>query len=150
MSTGSTNLLLSALMFAAGIGIPIMAALNARLGAEIASPWGAGFILCMVGAVVCGIAMALFGLPKAGWFAAPLMYYAGGLLVAFYILSVTVSAPRIGVANAIFLVLVGQIVAAALIDHFGLFGARVSPLSVQRGIGIVVMAAGAYLARNVA
>ena len=93
--------------------------------------------------------MFALGLPKSGWFAAHPLYYAGGVLVAFYILAVTFSAPRIGVGNAIFFVLVGQIVAATLIDHFGLFGARISPLTVQRGIGIALMAAGAYFARNV-
>ena len=64
--------------------------------------------------------------------------------------TITWSASRIGVANAVFFVLLGQIVAAALIDHFGLFGALKSPLTWQRGIGIVLMAAGTWFARAVA
>jgi transporter family-2 protein len=150
MTTGSTNLLLSILMFATGIGIPIMAAWNARLGGEIASPWAAAFILCVIGAVICGVAMLILGLPKAGWFGGTPLYYAGGLLVAFYILSITWSAPRIGVANAVFFVLLGQILAAALIDQFGLFGALKSPLTTQRVIGIGFMLMGTYLARRIA
>lgn len=150
MTNPSANLMLSALMFATGVGIPIMAAWNARLGSELGSPWTAGFILCIVGAIICGAAALILGLPKSGWFIAPPLYYAAGAFVAFYILSVTWTAPRIGVANAVFFVLLGQIVAAALIDHFGLFGALKSPLTMQRGLGIAFMVIGTYLARNVA
>ncbi|MBV9990696.1 MAG: DMT family transporter [Alphaproteobacteria bacterium] len=137
-------------MFAAGIGIPIMAALNANLGARLGSPWAAGFLLCVVSAAICAAAMAALGLPKQGWFTAPPLFYAGGVLVAFYVLSITWSAPRIGVANAVFFVLVGQIVAAGLIDQFGLFGAVRSPLTWQRALGMALMLAGTFLARRTA
>jgi transporter family-2 protein len=137
-------------MFATGVGIPIMAAWNSRLGAELGSPWAAAFILFVVGAIICGVAMRALGLPKQGWFGATPLYYAGGLLVAFYVLSITWTAPRIGVANAVFFVLLGQIVTAALIDQFGLFGTLKSQLTMQRVIGIVFMFIGTYLARRVA
>jgi transporter family-2 protein len=150
MTTSTGNLLLSVLMFAAGVGIPIMAALNSRLGAQLGSPWAAAFLLFLLGAVICGIAMAAMGAPREGWFVATPLYYAGGVLVAFYVLSITYSAPRIGVANAVFFVLVGQIAAAALIDQFGLFGAMKSPLTAQRFIGIALMLVGTFLARRVA
>lgn len=148
--TTSSGSLLSLLMFATGVCIPIMAAWNSRLGAEIGSPWGAAFILLVLGAIICGIAMLALGLPKHGWFGATPLYYAGGSIVAFYILSITWTAPRIGVANAIFFVLLGQIAAAAMIDQFGLFGALKSPLTAQRIIGIVLMLVGTYLARRIA
>ena len=137
-------------MFATGVGIPIMAALNSRLGAQIGSPWTAAFILFVVGAVISGVVMVAVGTPQHGWFAAPPLYYAGGLLVAFYVLSITWAAPRMGVANAIFFVLVGQIIAAGMIDQFGLFGAMRSPLGAQRLAGIALMLVGAYFARRIA
>jgi transporter family-2 protein len=149
MTTSPGNLLLSLLMFATGVGIPIMAAWNSRLGAELESPWAAAFILFVVGAIICGIAMLALGLPRHGWFGAPPLYYAGGLVVSFYVLSITWTAPRIGVANAVFFVLLGQIASAALIDQFGLFGALKSPLTTQRIIGIVCMLIGTYLARRI-
>jgi transporter family-2 protein len=150
MTTSSSNLLLSLLMFATGLTIPVMAAWNSRLGAELDSPWAAAFILFVLGAVICGIAMLALGLPTHGWFVATPLYYAGGVVVSFYILSITWTAPRIGVANAVFFVLVGQIIAAALIDQFGLFGALKSALTTQRIIGIVLMLIGTYLARRIA
>ena len=148
MTNPTENLLLCTLMFASGIGIPIMAALNANLGARLGSPWAAAFLLCVVSAAICAAATVVLGLPKQGWFTAPALFYAGGVLVAFYVLSITWSAPRIGVANAVFFVLVGQIVAAALIDQFGLFGAMRSPLTWQRTLGMALMLAGTFLARR--
>jgi transporter family-2 protein len=148
--TTSSGTLLSLLMIVTGVGIPVMATWNSRLGAELESPWAAAFILFVLGAIICGIAMLALGLPKRGWFGAMPIYYAGGLIVSFYVLSITWTAPRLGVANAVFFVLLGQIVAAALIDQFGLFGALKSPLTVQRIIGIVFMLAGTYLARRIA
>jgi len=150
MTSSTSNLLLSILMFATGVGIPIMAALNGRLGVQLGSPWAAAFLLFALGAVISGVVMAATGMPQNGWFVAPPLYYAGALLVAFYVLSITYSAPRIGVANAVFFVLVGQIVAAGLIDQFGLFGALKSPLTGTRWIGIALMLVGTFLARRVA
>lgn len=147
--TSSSTFLLSLLMFATGVGIPIMAAWNSRLGAELGSPWAAAFILFVLGAIICGIAMVALDLPKRGWFGATPLYYAGGLVVSFYILSITWTAPRIGVANAVFFVLLGQIVTAALVDQFGLFGALKSSLTPKRTIGVVAMLIGTYLARRI-
>jgi transporter family-2 protein len=150
MTSSTSNLLLSVLMFATGVGIPIMAALNGKLGAQLGSPWAAAFILFVIAGVISAIAMFAAGMPQRGWFVAPPFYYAGGILVAFYVLSITYSAPRIGVANAVFFVLVGQILAAAAIDQFGLFGAMKSPLNGTRWIGIALMLIGTFLARRVA
>jgi transporter family-2 protein len=150
MPSSSTTFVLSALMFVSGVGIPIMATLNSRLGGEIGSPWAAAFLLFLLSAAIAGIVTLIMGLPQQGWFSASPMFYAGGILVAFYVLAITWTAPRIGIANAIFFVLVGQIVAAALIDQFGLFGAMKSPLTLQRLFGIALMLVGVFFARRVA
>ncbi len=150
MTSSTSNLLLSVLMFATGVGIPIMAALNGKLGTQLGSPWAAAFLLFALGAVISAAVMIAVGMPQHGWFVASPLYYGGAVLVAFYVLSITYSAPRIGVANAVFFVLVGQIVAAGLIDEFGLFGAMKSPLTGTRWIGIALMLIGTFLARRVA
>src|SRR3546814_12783310 len=61
----------------------------------------------------------------------PAQFYFGGTFVAFYVIAVTFIAPRFGVGNAIFFVLVGQIASAAAIAHFGLFGAARFPLDIR-------------------
>jgi bacterial/archaeal transporter family-2 protein len=137
------------MMIIVGMGIPVTAALNAGLGTHIHNPVAASLILFAVGLIMTAIVLAFVGLPSRGVFTglSP-WYYLAALGVVFYVLSVTWSAPKIGVGNAIFFVLLGQLVAAAIIDHFGLFGAAKSTVTLQRGIGLVVMAIGVYLAKK--
>ena len=141
----------AALMFATGVGIPILAALNGALGARIGAPAAAALVLFLVAVLVSGAAVTLSGNWRAlgGVAAQPPHLLLGGVLVAFYVLSITWVAPRFGVGNAVFFVLLGQLVAAGVIDHFGLFGARQSSLTAQRAAGIALMAVGVLLARKV-
>ena len=75
-------------------------------------------------------------------------FYLGGLLCAFYILTMTWIAPKIGVGNAVLLVLLGQILTAAVIDNFGPFGSPKFPVSSTRVLGVVIMIVGVMLARR--
>ena len=137
-------------MLAAGIGIPVFAALNAALGTRIGSPVAAVVILLTV-ALLASCAILLFTSPSALRMVpgAPRHLLLGGLLAAFYMLSITFIAPRFGVGNAVFFVLLGQLISAAAIDHFGLFGARVSPLSATRALGILLMGAGVFVTQKI-
>lgn len=147
--SGASFTAIAIMMIVVGMGIPVTAALNAGLGTHIQSPVAASVILFAVGLAMTALVLAFVGLPARGVFSglSP-WYYLAAFGVVFYVLSVTWSAPRIGVGNAIFFVLLGQLVAAALIDHFGLFGAIKSTVTLQRGIGLVVMALGVYLAKK--
>ena len=139
------NLAPATLMFAAGIGIPVLAALNAALGQRLGSPAAAALILFAVALLVAAGATLV---TRGGYTAlpgTPLHLYGAGVLVAFYVLSITWVAPSFGVGNAVFFVLIGQLVSAAIIDHFGLFGARVLPMSPMRALGIATMGAGVLL-----
>lgn len=137
------------MMLIVGMGIPVTAALNATLGSHIGSTTAASTILFGVGFVLTALVLAFVGLPPRQAFSGvPLWSFAAALGVVFYVLSVTWSAPRIGVGNAIFFVLLGQLIAAATIDHFGLFGALKTTLTAKRAIGLLVMAVGVYLARK--
>ncbi|WP_341861785.1 DMT family transporter [Gymnodinialimonas sp. 57CJ19] len=131
------------IMFAAGIGIPVLAALNARLGANIGSPAAAATILFIVAFITATVTMILTG-PEAlrAIPAQPKHLFLAGILVAFYVLSITYVAPAFGVGNAVFFVIVGQLVSSAAIDHFGLFGAQVHAVTGLRLTGISVMALG--------
>jgi len=71
------------------------------------------------------------------------------LLASCYHRAFTWIAPKFGVGNAIFFVLLGQLVSAAVIDHFGLMGARISPLNLTRATGIALMAFGVLLTQRV-
>lgn len=139
----------SVIMLTAGIGIPVLAALNAALGRFIGSPAVAASVLFVV-AFITALVVALLTNPQAiaKVPAAPKHLLLGGCLIAFYVLTITWIAPVIGVGNAVFFVLIGQMIAAAAIDHFGLFGAQVSPLNVTRASGIAIMAFGVFLTQK--
>ncbi len=78
--------------------------------------------------------------------AAPWWSYTGGLIVAFYVFTITFLAPRLGVGTAIALIVTGQIAAALAIDHFGLLRSLTFQLTMSRVAGAVLMVGGAFLA----
>ena len=139
-----------AIMLLAGIGVPVLAALNARLGARIESPTAAATILFSVAFLSAAATMVATG-STAALAAAPAQprhLFLAGLLVAFYVLSITWVAPRFGLGNAIMCVLFGQLISAAVIDQFGLMGAMVRELTPLRASGLALMAAGVFLAQR--
>ena len=134
------------IMLAAGIGIPILAALNAALGRYMGSPAAAALILFTVALASTAIVTLITGPQAVARVAGtPRHLLLGGVLVAFYVLTITYIAPAFGIGNAIFFVLIGQLISAAAIDHFGLFGAQISPLSLMRATGIAIMGIGVWV-----
>lgn len=137
-------------MLAAGFGIPILAALNAALGVRLGSPVAAGTILFCVALAATVTTLLITGpAPILQAPSAPKHLFLAGFLVAFYVLSITYVAPHFGIGNAVFFVLLGQLISAAAIDHFGLFGAQISPISLTRAAGIGLMAAGVFVTQQV-
>lgn len=140
----------AAIMFLTGVGIPILAALNGGLGGRLGSPmaasvilFGVALLIALAGATLTGALGDIKPAPDT-----PFHFYLGGLFVAFYVIAVTFIAPRFGVGNAIFFVLVGQLASAAVIDHYGLFGATRFMIDAKRIAGIALMVAGVWLARR--
>ena len=147
--SGGNFTAIALMMLIVGMGIPVTAALNAVAGTHLESPVAASTILFGLGFILTALVLALIGPPPMSAFSnVPIWSYAAVLGVFFYVLSVTWSAPRIGVGNAIFFVLLGQLIAAATIDHFGLFGALKTTLTARRAVGLLVMAIGVYLAKK--
>lgn len=148
-SMSLAQVLLLILMMIAGFCIPVMAALNADLGYKLGSPLLAVVLLCAV--ATCTAIILLAASPplevKPLW-SVNVIYYLSGVLFVLYIASITYSAPRIGLGNAVFFVLLGQMLSAALIDHFGWFNSILSPFSITRASGISLMVIGVYLANK--
>ena len=145
----SETLRYAAVMLAAGIGIPLLAALNAGLGVRLGNPVAAAVILF---AVAMAAALAVLAImPSANWSAlsdTPRHFFLGGTLVAFYVLSITWIAPNFGIGNAVMFVLLGQLISSAAIDQFGLFGAEKMAITPMRATGIAVMAVGVVLTQR--
>lgn len=54
--------------------------------------------------------------------------------------------PRIGASVFFVVVVAGQLAVGALVAHYGLLGSAMVPLTVQKIAGLLLVAAGAYLA----
>ena len=148
-SSSPAFLPLAAMMIAAGLGIPVFAALNAGLGQQLGGPVAATAVTFAIGFVIATAMLVFTGFPAASTFTFERPWlWIGAVVMLFYATSVAYSAPRIGLGNAIFFVLLGQIVAAAIIDHFGLLGSIQSAITPKRALGLAVMAFGLYLARK--
>jgi transporter family-2 protein len=133
---------------AAGALIPFMAILNGRLGRTLGDPLLAPVLLFAVGFMVA----LTVGLIAAGQvpdlrlaLRARPIDFAGGAIVAGYVISVTLLAPRFGIGNAILFVMTAQIVTSAMIDHYGLLGAGLRPVTTPRLLGLAIMVVGLAL-----
>ena len=147
MNISHHTLFFALLMLVAGLGIPIMAALNGGLGTKLHSPTLATTILFFVGgAISLGLLFLSGGIPKSvSQESIPLYFYLGGIFVIAYILGITWVAPKFGVGNAVSFVLLGQLISMVIIDHYGLLGAQHNPMTNQRILGLAFMVVGVFL-----
>jgi len=146
-----TFLFLAALALVVGALIPVQAATNAAMSRALGSFSFASLVLFAVGFAFVSawvfITRPEFP-PFAAYRTAPIYGYLGGVIVGSYVLAITFLAPRLGVGNAICFIVTGQILAAVVIDHFGLFGSLVQAFSWQRALGVLLMIAGLFLAKR--
>jgi transporter family-2 protein len=99
--------------------------------------------------LACGmIALLVWERSFAGLRAAahePAWLWIGGVMSVFIIFAVTIGPPRIGVTATVAVVIAGNLVSAAIIDRFGLFGVERVGLGWPRVLGFVLLALGAAL-----
>ncbi|WP_282638641.1 DMT family transporter [Sphingobacterium thalpophilum] len=130
-----------------GALIPIQAATNAAFSKAVGNSIVTGlsvFLIGLAGMVVYSLVVKT-PLPTVKQLGeAPLYSYMGGLIIALYVVMITILVPRIGVGTAIGLIVTGQIIGAVLIDHFGLCHVIVRPLSAIRLTGVILMIVGVY------
>ena len=142
-----TKIVFTALALAAGVAAALQAAANAGLArsAGLGPALVVNTVLVLIG--VLGLWAALgarvtFFPAGASW-----TLYLGGLLGFVIIASLALVLPKLGAAYAIALMIGGQCVAALVVDHFGLMGMPRDPLTMQRVVGVMLVAAGALVTR---
>ena len=146
---GDKMISFATVMLIAGIGIPIMAAMTSSLGKHLGSPVAASTFAFFM--AFCIALLALMFTDKSFVKqipSTPKYFFVAGAFIAFYVLSISFVAPHFGIGNAIFFVLVGQMLSAAVIDHYGLFGAQINQLSMTKTLGIFVMVFGIWLTQR--
>jgi bacterial/archaeal transporter family-2 protein len=136
-----------ALTATAGLAGAVQAAVMGELGERVGIVPAVAF--SVVVALLCGLAALLVWERSLGGIRAaaqePAWLWIGGVMSVFIVLAVTVAPPRIGVAATIGVVIAGNLVSAAVIDRYGLFGQDVIPIDRWRLLGLLLLAAGAAL-----
>jgi transporter family-2 protein len=136
-----------ALTATAGLAGAVQAAVMGELGERVGIVPAVAFSVVL--ALLAGLAALLvWERSFAGIRAAaqePAWLWIGGIMSVFIVLAVTVAPPRIGVAATIGVVIAGNLVSAAVIDRYGLFGQDVIAIDRWRLLGLLLLAAGAAL-----
>ena len=147
----NNSLLWVLLAISAGAMIPFQTAMNSALGKNLQSPYFSAlsvFIIAALGLTLY-ILLTKQTLPAIQQFAAaPKWTYLGGVLGGMYILLIVLLAPKLGIANVTAMVLTGQIIAAMIIDQFGLLGTPVHQINWQRLLGVCLLCAGVFFIKN--
>jgi bacterial/archaeal transporter family-2 protein len=136
--------------FAAGAMLPVQFGINAQLADWVGSPLRATLVSFAVGTVVLFVAALVFARGWPGWERlgdAPWWVWLGGLLGAFYVLGSVVTAPKLGAATLVAVILAGQAVASLAVDHFGWVGFEENPVTPGRLAGMALVAVGVALVR---
>ena len=124
---------------------PINAALARVLGNGLTAAtvsFGVGFAALLVLTLVTGGSSAFANLFRV----APWMLV-GGALGALTVFSTLTGVPALGVVTTVAALVLGQLVAASLLDLTGAFGLPVHAITPQRIAAVVLVAAGLVLSR---
>lgn len=146
------NNLFYLLALGAGLLLPMQIVFNNKLTHYSGNPVTSSLISFSVGT----IALLLYSISQLGSFqkslhqlgSAPGYAWLGGLVGAFYIISTIVASPKIGLAVFLALVIGGQLITSVLVDHFGLLGAAVKPMSWTKGMGLLLVLGGIILLKK--
>lgn len=143
------TLLLMLMAVCAGGLVPFQTIVNSRLGVILENRMMAAVISFTGGfvALVLITVIAQQGLPK--WHAGvktPWYLYTGGFIGAIFVFTLLSLGPKIGVANVMTAAIVGQLMIAVVVDHFGgFFGMPEFKVTVVRLLGLGLMTAGVIM-----
>ncbi len=134
-----------------GALIPIQAGVNASLRNYLPHPVFAAVTNFLVGLTLLSISVVVMRatppslqmISKVPWWC-----WVGGSMGAALVLSGIFLSHRLGAATFIACIILGQLTASVVCDHYGLVGFAVHPVSLQRLFGIAVLAGGVVLIRT--
>ncbi len=104
------------------------------------------FITYASGGIVITLILLASGANRlSSWRQVPWYAFTAGLLGLIIVGTVGYVVPRLGLATGFTLIVTAQFVMAALIDHFGWFGAAVRPVDLPRLVGLGFLLVGVWL-----
>ena len=139
----------AAVLLTAAVGglIALQAPINSMLGRSVGT-WQAAAVSFGIGTVLLAAIVSLAG---GGW--GPLgevrglswYYLSGGILGAAYVTTVLVTVRSLGAGGVTAATISGQITLSLLVDQLGILGVDRQPITVERVLGVLLLAGGTYL-----
>jgi len=126
---------------AVGTQVPIAGAMGNRVGGAAAS------LIVHLGGAIASLALLIArgGENITEWRSLSWYMLGSGVFGLILYLSLSHTIPKLGATSAVTLIVVGQLLAGLVIDHFGLFEATVRSVDPIRILAFVLLVAGAYL-----
>lgn len=142
----SSNLLLiSAVAVIGGVAVALQAQLMGLLDRGMGTLESV-FITYGSGGLLIGLLMLLLrGGNLSVWHTLPWYAFLSGAAGLVIVASIGFSVPRLGLVSAFTLIVAAQFIVGALLDHFGIMGAEVRALNLQKIAGMVVLLFGVWL-----
>ena len=131
---------------AAGVALATQSAINTQLAKAMSGEAViATFISFAVGTIVlffiAWVKTDLWGnlstVPSQPWWK-----LIGGILGAVVVFTTVLLAPKLGITAMLFFIIVGQLITAATIDHFGFIGMPIREVNITKFIGLIIVAFG--------
>ena len=125
-----------------GIAMSVQGVFNTRLGEKI-GVWETTLLVQIIALIVSLIVFLIWGTGSySNLKDANKLYLLGGILGVVITFTVMKSVSSMGPSLGIGIILVSQLLTAALIDAFGLFGSEKMSLSLNHFLGIAIMIIG--------
>ncbi len=138
---------ITVLIVLVGAALAFQAPVNAALARSLGDPvwaaamqFGIGFALLGCVAFLRGSAPSVDQIKTIPWWA-----LTGGALGAIWVLAAIWSVPRLGLVTMFAAMILGQLIAALLIDSGGLFGLQSRDVSLSRIVSVGLVAVGVAL-----
>ncbi len=134
----------------AGGMLPVQGVVNAQLGRVLDNV----VLATLISFVVGSLTLLVVFLARNNWTdgsglqrlpQVPPVLYIGGILGAFYVTLVALLIPKIGVANTMIAIILGQVLLSLLLDHFGFLGIEVREVNWLRILGASLVLSGLVL-----
>ncbi|WP_417587792.1 DMT family transporter [Pararhodobacter oceanensis] len=134
---------------AAGAAVAVQSMVNAALGREIGSvlaaaafSFGLGFVVLAAVTLLLGEGASFTRLP-----AVRIHLLIGGIFGAFFVWAIAWGVPTLGVVSAFAALILGQMIAALLLDASGAFGLATYEITWQRVASVAMVVGGMVLSR---
>jgi len=126
---------------AVGLQSPMASMLTQKLGF-----FESAFIVHIGGAIIALTPLLIYSGGKLSqWRSVPWYTLGAGVFGLIVIAAISYMIPRVGVAASVTTVVAGQVLAGAVIDHFGLLESTIRPMDLTSAIGLAVVLFGVWL-----